>query len=122
MLARIGREFGPRVAGIVEACSDSFESTKRPWEERKRPYIERLSAQPASVKLVVACDKLDNLRATADDLERDGIAVLEKFSAPPARLRWYYTECFRSVRDALPAALAARLGHELDRVTAWIPA
>ena len=121
-LWRIRWAFGWRVAAIVEGCTDSFASPKRPWEERKREYVDRLASQPREIKFVVACDKLDNLRATADELARRGPGTFDKFSAPPARLRWYYSECVRSVEGAVPYGLADRLGRELERVLSWIPA
>jgi len=121
-LWRLRWAFGWRVAAIVEGCTDSFSSPKRSWEERKRDFVAKLPSRPREVLLVVACDKLDNLRATADDLRRQGRRALDKFSAPPARLRWYYAECVRAVRDAIPSPLADRLERELDAVLRWIPA
>ena len=118
---RIRWMFGARVREIVDACTDSHTTPKAPWESRKRDYVAKLPWQSREVKLVVACDKLDNLRATADDLRRDGDAALGKFSAPPARLRWYYEECVRRVEDAIPTGLAARLDAELRTLQAWVP-
>jgi len=44
MLERIARAFGPRVAAIVDACSDTADLTEREaWIERKRRH---LSHQP----------------------------------------------------------------------------
>ena len=40
-LAAIRERFGPRVAAIVAACSDTFESPKPPWRARKEAYIAR---------------------------------------------------------------------------------
>ena len=120
MLERIRWGLGERVATLVSGCSDACGTPKRPWEERKRAYVARLPSQPAATKLVVACDKLDNLRATHDDLRAQGRAALDKFGAPPARLRWYYHECFRAVASAIPGRLADKLEHELKAVDAWL--
>ena len=35
-LADIRESFGPRVAGIVAACTDAWQTPKPPWHERKR--------------------------------------------------------------------------------------
>jgi (p)ppGpp synthase/HD superfamily hydrolase len=35
-LAEIGEKFGAKVASIVAECSDTFESPKPPWRERKQ--------------------------------------------------------------------------------------
>ena len=113
MLERIRWGIGERVASIVDGCTDARVQPKRPWEERKRAYVARLPSLPAAAKLVVACDKLDNLRATNDDLRLQGLGALDKFSAPPARLRWYYHECFRAIAASIPSSLADRIQAEL---------
>lgn len=38
-LAEIERRFGGRVAAIVAECSDTFETPKPPWRERKEAYL-----------------------------------------------------------------------------------
>jgi hypothetical protein len=53
---------GPEVARIVNHCSDSFvegSGNKKPWEDRKRGYIERLKAEPEYTLLVSAADADD---------------------------------------------------------------
>ena len=39
-LDEIRSKFGDAVAAIVEDCTDSWETPKRPWIERKREYIK----------------------------------------------------------------------------------
>ena len=39
-LEDIRRRFGDAVARIVEDCTDSWDTPKPPWAERKRAYIE----------------------------------------------------------------------------------
>ena len=121
-LERIRWAFGERVAAIVDACTDAYGTPKPAWEVRKERYVERLRSCDRGVKLVVACDKLDNLRATNDDLRAEGVDVLKKFGAPPDRLRWYYTECARAVGGGIPFALAERLGRELRAFEAQLAA
>ena len=38
----IAERFGPRVAGIVRACTDADTVPKPPWEARKRSYLDHL--------------------------------------------------------------------------------
>src|SRR5438876_1568121 len=45
-LEDIGSRFGQRVAGIVEACSDTLETPKPPWRERKQSYLQHLESAP----------------------------------------------------------------------------
>jgi len=120
MLQRIGWRIGARVAAIVDGCTDSYATPKLPWEQRKRAYLARLQSAPRDTKLVVACDKFDNLRATHDDLLVQGADALRKFGAPPGDLRWYYHACFRAVANAIPYALADRLRKELDAIEPWL--
>ena len=55
-LEDIRRRFGDRVAGIVEACTDTFDDPKPPWRERKEAFLERLTGAPADALPVVAAD------------------------------------------------------------------
>src|SRR5437764_10536945 len=51
--------FGERVAGIVEGCTDSFDSPKPPWRARKEAFVARIRAQrDPGVLLVCLADKL----------------------------------------------------------------
>jgi hypothetical protein len=43
-LEEIRRRFGDRVARIVEACTDTFETPKPDWRRRKERYVEHLEA------------------------------------------------------------------------------
>jgi len=119
MLERIRWGIGERVASIVDGCTDAYGAPKRPWEERKHAYVARLPSLPAATKLVIACDKLDNLRATLDDLRTQGHRTFEKFSAPPHRLHWYYNECVSAIASSIPFQLAERLRAELRSVDPW---
>jgi len=50
--------FGDTVTAIVDGCTDSDETPKPPWRQRKQAYIDRISTASASVRLVSAADKL----------------------------------------------------------------
>ena len=119
MLERIRWGIGERVATIVDGCTDAYGEPKGPWDERKRAYVARLPSLSNATKLVIACDKLDNLRATNDDLRTQGRSTFEKFSAPPHRLHWYYNECFRAIAPSIPYPLAERLKAELRAIEPW---
>lgn len=103
----IGRLFGERVQSIVAACSDTFETPKPPWLERKRAYIEHLQSPevPRSAVLVSAADKLHNLITTIADLEDLGSALWERFNSTAEQQLWYY----RSLSQIYSARLDGRL-------------
>jgi (p)ppGpp synthase/HD superfamily hydrolase len=116
VLAEIGARFGERVAGIVAACSDTFETPKPPWAQRKAKYITHVRAASASVRLVSMSDKLHNARAILADYRQQGDAVFGRFSRGESHsVLWYY----RRLADEFNAAdEASPLAQELDRVVA----
>lgn len=108
--------FGPEVLRIVEACSDSDNPEKEPWEERKARYIERLRHEDQAVMLVSAADKLDNARAIAADLKKYGAKVWDRFNAPRDRQLWNYGELLKIYKARLQGQQA--LVDELERAVA----
>jgi (p)ppGpp synthase/HD superfamily hydrolase len=89
-LDEIRGRFGPRVAGIVEACSDSDVIPKPPWLARKRAYIRHLRGAPDEVLRVSGADKLYNARAVLADFRVAGDAVFARFTGGKAGTLWYY--------------------------------
>ena len=79
-LRDIEDRFGAPVARIVHGCSDSFETPKKPWLERKAQYIGRIPDEPASVVLVSAADKLHNVTAILSDYRERGDALWSVFN------------------------------------------
>jgi (p)ppGpp synthase/HD superfamily hydrolase len=95
-LAEIREKFGDDVAGIVKECSDTFETPKPPWRERKANYIRHLSEASDSALLVSLADKLHNVRAILRDYHDIGDELWQRFSVKdPQQHLWYY----RSLRD-----------------------
>ena len=62
-LRDIKRKFGKDVARIVEGCTDTDQTPKPPWLERKKAYVAHVRRAPMPTKLVSASDKLHNVRA-----------------------------------------------------------
>lgn len=102
--AEIERRFGPRIAAIVDGCTDSDQHPKPPWRDRKEAYIKHLRRAPASVRLVSACDKLHNARSLARDYRDCGESLWDRFSGGREGTLWYYrqiVETLRSTGDGL---------------------
>lgn len=116
--AELRARFGADVAGIVRALSDVLEGdtaqSKSPWLKRKRAYVAHLSRVSSRVRLVAACDKLDNLRSLVEDVAASGVGTLRRFSGSPRQIRWYY----EAVIDALGPRLPQRLRSELRLLAA----
>ena len=116
-LRDIRQKFGDDVARIVDGCTDSYETPKPPWLERKRAYIEHLKEADSSTRLVSASDKLHNTRAILAELRRTGPGVFDRFSGKTDGTLWYYRTlviAFRQHGDHTD------LTDELDRVVTQI--
>jgi (p)ppGpp synthase/HD superfamily hydrolase len=116
--AELRARFGADVARIVRSLSDVLEGDtakrKSPWLRRKQSYVAHLAHVPRRVRLVAACDKLDNLRAIVDDIAANGTRTLRRFSGTPRQIRWYY----EAVIDALSPDIPHRLRAELRLLSA----
>ncbi len=133
LASTIGECFGPEVARIVYRCTGVAEDESGPanldsaleplpgpdpavnsaWASRKKRYLDHLQAADARVKLVAACDKLDNLRSLLADLHAEGSEALSRFHGTPEQMRWYYQE----VTLALGSELPPRLLREIEALT-----
>jgi (p)ppGpp synthase/HD superfamily hydrolase len=110
-LEDIRARFGDRVAAIVEACTDTFDSPKPPWRPRKEASIARVAGETPSARLVSASDKLANARSIILSLAKDGEAAWERFTGKKAGTLWYYRALVGAFRAAGPSPLV----DELDR-------
>jgi (p)ppGpp synthase/HD superfamily hydrolase len=106
----IRQRFGPGVAGIVEACTDTFEPRKPPYVARKREHLRRLRRDaPAAVLRVTAADKLHNARAILADHRVLGEALFARFTAGKDGTLWYYGCAARMLSERFPGRLADEL-------------
>jgi (p)ppGpp synthase/HD superfamily hydrolase len=96
----IRARFGAAVAKIVEDCTDSWETPKKPWAERKQAYAQHARTLPPSSLRVSAADKVHNTYAILRDLRNDGDAVWSRFNAAPDDVLAYYQALVRSYHEA----------------------
>jgi (p)ppGpp synthase/HD superfamily hydrolase len=115
-LRDIERKFGKKVARIVEGCTDTFQTPKPPWRERKEKYIAHLKRASASTRLVSAADKLHNARAILHNLRQEGDNLWSRFNGGKEGALWYY----RSLVSAFREHGSSELIEELDRVVTEI--
>jgi len=106
MLKEVRRRFGPRVAKVVEGCTDADTYPKPPWRERKEKYIRHLRRADSETRLVSAADKLNNVRSILSDYRNLGEAVWLRFNGGREGTLWYY----RTLRDEF-------LRHKPNRIT-----
>ena len=88
------REFGDRVATIVEAESDKFLEgipDEASWHQRKQAAIDRIAAAPFESKIVAMGDKLSNMRAIWRDYQEQGDELWKIFHAKDKKdHEWHY--------------------------------
>ncbi len=103
------KEFGDRIASIVEAESDVHnegESEHESWHRRKQEAIDRLRNAPLEAKIVAMGDKLSNMRAIARDYELKGDSLWKLFHVTEKEEHeWHYRGLAFALED-LHATLA----------------
>ena len=106
-LREVRKQFGTRVAKIVEGCTDAYVVPKPEWIERKRNYLREVKHADAETRLVSAADKLHNVRTILADYRRDGESVWKRFSGKKDGTLWYYRALSDEYRGGTRTALRA---------------
>ena len=109
----IQERFGPLVADIVQACTDTAgpavaAGEKEPWLERKSRYIRALADQPAAAWLVTAADKAHNARDMVLDAAADP-SSWSRFRAGLEGSAWYLWSLQRQLGELIPASRSVAL-------------
>ena len=107
----IRRRFGDAVAAIVDGCTDTDQTPKPPWRQRKEAHLAHLRTASPAVRLVAAADKLHNARSVLADYREHGEAIWAHFRGGRAGTLWFY----RAMADTLGGAGSTPLVDELDR-------
>jgi GTP pyrophosphokinase len=109
-LKEVQRRFGPRVAKIVDGCTDSDTTPKPPWRERKETYLRHLKSADAETRLVSAADKLNNVRSILSDYREVSESIWTRFNGGREGTLWYY----RALLDEFLGRRPNRLIRELE--------
>lgn len=114
--------FGPRVAGIVEACTDTNVQPKPPWRERKERYLAHLCEAETSpdVLVVSRADKLHNARAILQDYRDLGDELWSRFKEGSEQQLWYYGALAAIFTERLPDATTDELRRVVDELRARV--
>src|SRR5438045_8883106 len=89
-LRDIERKYGKKVAKIVQGCTDTDQTPKPPWLERKKAYVAHVRHASISTKLVSASDKLHNVRAILMNYRQVGEKLWSRFNGGKEGALWYY--------------------------------
>ena len=109
MSEEVKRRFGPRVAKIVDGCTDSDTEPKPPWRERKETYLLHLKSADAETRLVSAADKLNNVRSILSDYREVGERVWARFHGGRDGTLWYYRALLEEFQRGEPNRLVREL-------------
>jgi len=94
-LEYICKNFGRKVAEIVEGCSEPDRSL--PWEQRKKHTVEFLKTASLEIRTIACADKLHNLRTIIADCQVIGDDVWVRFGRGKKAQEWYYRELVASL-------------------------
>ncbi|MFY9842105.1 MAG: HD domain-containing protein [Terriglobales bacterium] len=108
-LREVRKQFGPRVAKIVEGCTDSLGEPKPEWLERKRDYLREVKRADADTRLVSASDKLHNVRTILADYRQHGDAIWARFTGKKEGTLWYYRALSDEYRRRNPNRITSEL-------------
>jgi (p)ppGpp synthase/HD superfamily hydrolase len=108
-LEDIRSRFGPSVARIVEACSDTLEWPKPPWRERKEHYVAAAEHHPPEALRVSIADKLYNVHSLCRDYLVIGDELWRRFNAGRDDVLWYYRSLLDVFRRRLQSPMVAEL-------------
>ena len=107
--AEILLRFGPEVASIVDACTEDRESGLD-WRGRKLAALRKARTAGPSARLVIAADKLHNVRSLVAALRASGEQTWDLFNGGRDGTLWYY----RSMAEAIVEAGGSPLDPELQ--------
>jgi (p)ppGpp synthase/HD superfamily hydrolase len=110
-LLDIRRKFGPKVAKIVEGCTDTLDEPKPPWLQRKEKYVAHVRKASVSTKLVSAADKLQNVRSLLRNHREEGERLWSRYNSGKEGALWYY----RALVGTFTGKRINSLVRELDR-------
>lgn len=117
-LGAIKSRFGDRVAQIVDSCTDTYETPKPPWRERKESYLHQLRTVSPEAKRVSLADKVHNARAIVADLHQGGKDVWERFNGGKGGTLWYYQSLVEIFQEIEVSPLVRELRELVEEMKA----
>ena len=117
-LETIQERLGADVAAYVRACSDSLVVPKRSWRARKEAYVGRIADLPDEVKLIIAADKLHNVRSLLCDYRQAGESLWRRFNGGRAGPLWYYRAAAGALEGRWRPPILEELREAVERLMA----
>lgn len=99
--ARMRREFGERVTGIILGVTK--DDGLADWRERNEAYLFHLAHEAGQESVLVSCaDKLHNLKSILADHDVLGEALWDRFNAGKEQQQWWYAAVHEVTSRRLP--------------------
>lgn len=105
--------FGPQVTALVLHHSEDKGKT---WKERKTAAITEAEKGTLDCKLLIAADKVSNLRSTAADYHTMGETLWQKFNASREEIAWYYKSMLDALHELKQQPQTASLYEEMQQL------
>jgi (p)ppGpp synthase/HD superfamily hydrolase len=112
----IEARFGMRVIEIVTGCTDTMQSPKPPWRERKERYLASIDEKPTPVLRVSLADKVHNARSILSDYPDHGETLWQRFRGGKDGTLWYYESLAARYDTAAGAILLGGLRREFRQL------
>ncbi len=113
-LDEIRREFGEKVASLVDAESEDKTKT---WLERKQATIDRLANADWEEKVLALADKLSNMRSTDADYLNQGERLWSRFRVTDKSLHgWYYKSLREQLSDLMEYPAYQEFSQLIDKI------
>ncbi|MBS2968643.1 bifunctional (p)ppGpp synthetase/guanosine-3',5'-bis(diphosphate) 3'-pyrophosphohydrolase [Metabacillus sp. KIGAM252] len=109
----IKEKFGTAVAELV---AFNTEDKKKSWEERKQATINHTGSASLEEKMLLAADKLDNLKSIEQEVIKYGDQVWQHFSRGKEQQAWYYSQVVEQLYANLKPEEVPTYFYSLDRL------
>ena len=112
----IRRQFGDATANAVETLTEPKrgpDGQRLRWRLRKEQYIRQISNGDMMALRVCAADKLHNLSTLAEELDREGEDVWQRFRTGPEETYWFYRTVLDVLTERLPEPLVGVLRQQM---------
>ena len=94
----VAREFGQRVAHIVEGVTEPEHGT---WREIRQVYLDGLRSGSDEAVMVSVADKIHNILSTIEGIEAKGEEFWNEFQGGRQDYLWYYEEVMAIAKERL---------------------
>ncbi|MBE6425429.1 MAG: HD domain-containing protein [Thermoguttaceae bacterium] len=123
MLQKIAERFGDRTASLVRACSDSLTEdpeVKLAWRPRKEAHIAHAVHADSDARLIMICDKIDNMNGILRQYRQIGSEIFQYFRGG-REIGWYFRAMFDALTPGMPKPLVLEMNAlvcEIERICA----